>query len=247
MTINISFSKVLKNINLLLLIAILGLLVWSTPWGNSGSSTVARTIKVSGEATIEAVPDEFVFYPYFEMKGTDQETMKQALSKQSNQAVAKLKELGIEERKIKLDASSYDRWYWEEDEEGVLTVSLTITVGDKDKAQEVQDYLDTLDVKGQLTPQASFSRAKQKDLDAQAIEEASNDARSKAETQAKLFGSKLGKVVKVEQGSDSVFPTVFRGGADFAIAEEAAPQSSFAVLPGENEYTQTVSVIYEIK
>lgn len=246
MTINIRKEDFFKHLQFVLILVILGLLIWSKPWDSSGTSSLTRTIKVSGESTIEAEPDEFVFYPYFEMEGTDQEAMKESLTTLANQAVDELKQLGVDENKIKLDASSYDRWYWVDGEKGILTVSLTVTVDNKDKAQEVQDYLLTLDVKGQLTPQAVFSKSKQKELDAQAVEEASTDARAKAEAQAKLFGAKLGDVVSVEQGSDTVFPVAFDGRA--AIAEDIALEnSSLPVLPGENDYTQTVNVTYELK
>lgn len=246
MTINITKDDFLKYVQLLLLIVVTGLLLWSRPWA-ADSSELTRTIQVSGEATIEAVPDEFVFYPYFEQEGKDRDQLKVALTQQANTAVEELKELGVAEEKIKLDASSYDRWYWRENEEGILTVSLNITVDNKDLAQEVQDYLLTLDIKGQLTPQAVFSQSKQKELDAQAVEQASNDARAKAEAQAKLFGADLGKVIKVEQGFDSVFPVAFDGVATLEVGAEDAARSSLPVLPGENEYRQTVTVTYELK
>lgn len=247
MTIDVSANKFLKWLQLLLLLAILGLLLWSKPWDASSTNETARTIRVSGEATLEATPDEFVFYPYFEEKGSDQDALKATLTKQANDAVEAIKALGVAEDKIALDASSYDRWYWEKDEQGVLTASLTVTVDNKDKAQEVQDYLLNTSAKGQLTPQGVFSKAKQKELDAQAIKEASADARSKAEAQATLFDAKLGKVVTVEQGYDSVFPVAYNGRG---IAEDVALEASSSflpVLPGQDEYTQTVSVTYELK
>ncbi len=247
MTINITSEKIMKIGHTVLLVVILGLLLWSQPWSRATTNGTTRTITVSGEATLEATPDEYVFYPYFEEKGNDQEALKESLNTKANAAVEKIKDIGVPEDKIKLDASSYDRWYWRENEEGVLAVNLTITVTDKDTAQEVQDYLLTLDTKGQLTPQASFSKDRQKELDAEAVEKASSDARSKAEAQAALFGAKLGKVVKVDQGSDSVFPTYMRGVAESTDDVALEQSASLPVLPGQNEYSQTVNVTYELK
>jgi uncharacterized protein YggE len=244
MTINVSSKQLFKIVQIALLVAILSLLLWSKPWDSSTESE-ARTITVSGASTIEEEPDEFTFSPYFQRTGADQQALQEELNTLANDAVAKLKELGVEEKNITLNASSYDRWYYDEGEEGTLTVSLEIVMPAGDGVQTVQDYLLTLDVKGQISPRATFSTDKQKELDARAVEEASNDAKSKAEAQAKLFGAKLGKVVSVTQGSNSIFG--YYGDTVSAVAEDFAISSSLPVLPGENDYSQTVTVIYELQ
>ncbi len=245
MTININAKQIIKHVHLLLLVAILGLLLWSKPW-DTGSTTAERTITVTGESTIEATPDEFTFYPYFEESGTDQVALQASLTQKANDAVDQLKQLGVAEEKITLDASSYDNWYYQAGEQGTLNVRLSIVVSDRDITQEVQDYLITLDVKGQISPQGTFSEALRKQLDTQAVEEASNDAKAKAQTQANLFNAELGKAITVTQGSDSIFYG-FRAGIEPAIAEDTSTSSSLPVLPGQNDYRQTVTVIYELK
>ena len=40
--------------------------MWSKPWNSSATGDTVRSIKVTGEATIETTPDELVFYPYFD-------------------------------------------------------------------------------------------------------------------------------------------------------------------------------------
>lgn len=178
MTINLSARQLLKAVEFLLLLAILGLLIWSQPWQSTSGET--RKITVTGESTIEASPDEYLFSPYFEEKGTDQEAMKNSLTEQANDAVDAIKELGVAEERIKLDVSSFDRWFWDDGEEGVLTASLQVTVLDKDLAQQVQDYLLDTEATGQLTPRASFSDDKRKELDNQAVALAIDDAKAKA-------------------------------------------------------------------
>jgi len=246
MTINVDTTKLMKVIQFLLLVAIFGLLLWSTPWDNSSSSN-RRTIKVTGQATIKANPDEFTFNPYFQETGSDKGAIKTSLTEKANSAVEKLKELGVEEKNITLDASSYDRWYYQKNEKGTLNIRLEIVVTDKDIVQKVQDYLLTLNIEGQISPQATFSKAKQKELDAQAVEEASNDAIAKAETQAKLFNAKLGDAITIKQGSDSIFYGY--GGVDSVglAVKEGSSASSLPVLPGQNEYTQTMTVTYELR
>ncbi len=249
MTVNITLDKVLKWVQFAMLIAVLGLLLWLQPWKGNTASDATRKITVAGEATIKAEPDEYLFTPYFEAKGTEQEALKKDLNDKANVAVKKLKELGIEDSKIKVDSSSYDYWFFEPGQEGSLTVTLQVTVSDKAKAQEVQDYFTTLDLKGQLTPQATFSKSKQKELEAQATDEASKDAKSKAEKQATLVGAKIGKVIEVSQGSMGGYPMPLMTTADSATMSRDAKLevSSLPVMAGENEFSWSVSVTYELK
>lgn len=248
MTVNITAAKLRQCAQFALLVAIFGLLLWSQPWDSSNNSNAeTRTITVSGEATIEAEPDEFAFNPYFEQEGTDRDVLKESLSTQANEVVDKLKELGVQESDIKLDVSSYDNWYWDEGEEGTLSAYITVTVKAGDLVQEVQDYLYSTDAKGQISPRASFSNDTRKQLDAQAVEQASNDAKAKAEAQAALFDAKLGDVVSVNQGSDSIFGYPEPYAAIESLDSAASLRSSVPVLPGEQEYRQTVTVVYELQ
>ncbi len=245
MTFNVSSKQLFSGLQFALLILIVGLLLWSKPWV-SANGQESRKITVTGESTIKAEPDEFMFNPYFELQGSDQEDIKSKLTAQTNETVTKLKELGVEEKDIKLDASSYDRWYLDEGEEGILNAYLQISVRDSELVQKVQDYLLTTPAKGQLTPQASFSESKKKELDNRAVEQAIEDAKSKATLQAKKFDAKVGKVLEVNQKQDSVFPVAY-GGRERDATVSVQEATSLPVLSGENEYSQSVTVTYELQ
>lgn len=244
MTFSVNMKRLFQGMQFLLILAIFGLVLWSQPWSSTTNSDTVKTITVTGETTIEATPDEFTFYPYFRKEGTDKDALRDELVSDANAIVNSLKELGVAEEQIQLDASSYDTWYWQEDEEGILTVNLTVTTKDDDQAQSIQDFLLTTDAEGQLTPQATFSEEKKKELDKQAVEQASADAREKAESQATLFGATLGDVQEISQGRDSIFE-------GYPIAAELdlqrSSEASLPVLPGQDDYRQTVVVVYELK
>jgi len=246
MTINMNSKQLFNGLQFMIMIAILGLLLWSQPWSGANTNAETRKITVVGDATIETEPDEFQFSPYFQETGTDKNILKESLTTKTNDAVAKLKELGVEERDIRVDASSYDYWYAVEDQESPMTVSLNVAVSNKELAQKVQDYFQTLDLNGQLTPFPAFSKEKQKELDAQVVEKATEDAKKKAEAQVRTLGAKLGKVIEVKQGIDYGSPITLdmMSGSELNGTEE---RSSLPVLPGENEYTQSVTVTYELK
>ena len=244
MTINIRKSHMIKAVELVLLVAIFALLLWSQPWSNNNSKET-RKITVTGESVIKAEPDEFTFSPYFELKGSDQEALKAELTKKANEAVDAIKNLGVDDKDIKLDASSYERWYYKADEEGVLNIYLEIAVSDSELVQKVQDYLLTTVAKGQLTPRATFSESKQNELDNQAVDQAIDDAKTKAELQAKKFDARLGKVLEVSQQQDSIFPIAYD--SIEISAESRDVSASLPVLSGQNEYRQSVTVTYELR
>ena len=99
---------------------------------------------------------------------------------------------------------------------------------------------------GTISPQADFSNSKRKELESQARDEATKDARAKAEQSAKNLGFKVDKVKSVEDGVGfrGIYPVVDgASGADLTIE----PQSKLAVQPGENKINYTVTVTYFLK
>jgi uncharacterized protein YggE len=175
----------LKIVCLLLLTIIATMLFVWKPWDTSANG--ARKITIVGEAEIEAVPDEFVFYPTFNRTGTDQQKLKEELNTFGQKLQVDLKGLGVKEEDITLDSSSYDLYYYEkpDSEEKTVTLATTVKVSDKELAQKVQDYLAQTDAQGQLTAQSQFSEKKRKDLETEARDKAIEDARTKAASQTR--------------------------------------------------------------
>lgn len=228
-----------------LLVVIVAMLIIWKPWSTSGTSS--RTVEVTGDATITAKPDEYVFYPSYQFKDADKATALAALTKKSDEIVAKLKQLGVDDSKIKTDSSGYDMpmYYDTESKDATYTLQLTVTVSKLDLAQKVQDYLVTTNPTGSVSPQANFSEGKRKELESQARDKATKDARAKGDQMAKNLGFSLGKVkaIQDDSGFGDVFPMASRGMA--ANAEDTA--SSLTVQPGENDLSYSVTVTYFIK
>ena len=126
------------------------------------------------------------------------------------------------------------------------TLRLTVTTNEEKLTQKVQDYLVSTTPTGTISPQATFSEKKRKEVENQGRLEASKDARKKAEESAQNLGFKIAAVKTVNDGSGygGVFPTDSR-----AVTMEASDSfsSSLIVQPGENDLTYTVTVTYYIK
>ncbi len=231
-------------IGLLLAVIVAMLIIWK-PWA-SAKIDENRIIKVTGETKLTAQPDEFVFYPTYEFKNADKQAALNELAKKSEEVVRKLKELGVADNQIKTnaDGNDYPYYYSETSREPTYALRLTITVSSREQAQKVQDYLVTTAPLGMIAPQANFSEAKKKELQTKARDEATKDARTKAEQSAKNLGFKLGQVKSVEDGAGftDIYPLPAMEKTVDGGRSMAAPD--LGVQPGESDVTYSVTVVY---
>ncbi|MEX2012553.1 MAG: SIMPL domain-containing protein [Patescibacteria group bacterium] len=247
-TITIKFDY--KFISAALLVIILIMLVIWQPW----NVVTGRTVVVSGQATVKAVPDEFTFYPAYQAKNKNSTDAISAVSKKGNAVVKKLVALGIPENKITTNVSSGDYYGIKAEgssgsDEIIATFSITAITNDKKIAQESLDYLVTTDPIYGVSPQSNFATATRRNLESDARRLALADAKSRAEQTAQELGIKVGRVVEVSEpnwggviplgvGEDSVAP-----GSSRDLAETTSPK----LLTGEQEVTYQISVTYRIR
>jgi hypothetical protein len=249
----------MRFIIVLLILVIAGMLLAWHPWNPANATNDKRTISVTGESTLQAEPDQFTFNPSYEFKDASRDTALANLSAKNTDLVAKLKSLGVSDNSIKTNASDYNRGgvYYPQpyvdgkpqaDPTAIYNLQLTVTVKDRALAQKVQDYLATTGPSGAVTPFNDFSDAKRKQLESQARDTATKDARAKADQSAKNLGFKVGKVKSVQDGSGfgSVMPMSMAKGASVdAVAPSAT--SSIAVQPGQNPLSYSVTVEYYLQ
>lgn len=233
---------------IVLLLAVIAtmLIVWK-PWSQIQDDN--RVIEVTGEATIKAEPDEYVFTPSYQFKNTDKDEALSELSAKSDEIIAGLKKLGVTDSNIKTNSSGYDFYGFYYDpgsKTNNYTLQLTITLDSRELAQKIQDYLVGTSPMGNISPRATFSEAKRKELESQARDEATKDARAKAEQSGKNLGFSIGKVKAVNDGSG--FGDVVPYSADAAIERlDSASKPSLSVQPGENELRYSVTVVYYLR
>ncbi len=231
----------------ILLVAVM-LIIWR-PWQASVKGS-ERTVSVTGDTKLTAEPDEFVFSPQYDFKNADKQAALTAMSNKNNEIVAKLKSLGVPDSKIKNTGSGYSNGiYFVQEGSGDSTtysLMLTITANSRDQAQKVQDYLLTTSPTGAVTPEASFSEAKRKSLEATARDQASKDARSKATQSAKNLGFKVGKVKSIDDSGGFGGPIPLGRANAAQLQSGAASGTSLAIQPGQNDLEYSVTVVYYI-
>jgi uncharacterized protein YggE len=239
----ISLTFDLRIIVVLLLIVIAAMLVLWKPWDANPKSS-DRTVSVTGEATVKAEPDEYIFSPSYTLISTDQMTQK------SDEVITQLKKIGVKDSQIKNYSNSYGKCIdvcplRPIGDGNSYTLNLTITLNNSQLAQKVQDYLLTTKPEGSLTPQYNFSQTKRKQLESQARDQATKEARTKADQQAKNLGFKIGKVKSVEDGSGFGYAYPLSSGALDSAQSSSAKQ--LTLQPGENELNYSVTVVYYIR
>lgn len=238
----------LRIVTIALILVIVGMLLAWQPWSPSSSAN-DQVIKVTGETKLSATPDEYVFYPAYEFSNADKDTSLAQLTKKSDEVVADLKKFGVADNKIKTNSNGYDSYPTmresKPESESTYNLQLTVTVSDKELAQKVQDYLLTTTPTGAVTPQATFSEAKRKQLETQARDEATKDARSKADQMAKNLGFSVGNVKSVSDSQGfGVFPYAV---TDRNTSSSSEGKSQLGLQPGENDLNYSVTVTYYIR
>lgn len=238
-----------KVIAVLLLVVILAMMAMWRPWSARAGSD-ERTISVTGEAKVMAEPDEYVFYPNYEFRGPDKTAALSEMTKKNGELVSKLKSLGVEESKIKTNSNGYDGRPYHVDGnsmEVTYNLSLNVRVEQRELAQKVQDYLLTTNPTGSVSPQATFSDSKKKQLEQDARDKATREARAKADQSAKNLGFKVGSVKSVEDGTGfGIYPMPEKGVSKAMPALDSS-SSQLSVQPGENELTYSVTVVYFLR
>lgn len=242
-----------KTIIIAILLVTIGAMtfVWR-PWEGSRAT---RTITVIGEADVKAIPDEFLFTPYYERTGSDASKLKAELDTFGKKLLDDIVKLGVAKEDVTMTSTSYGQasdgggtaatepaMPGGKSVEPTATLSVTITAPGKDLAQKVQNYLGSTDAKGQLTAQAVFSKEKRKELEAQARDKATDDAKTKASETAATLGVSVGKVKEVKDSvrSGSIFPMNASG-----VAEDS--KSSLPVTPGRDSVSVSLEIVFELK
>ena len=236
----VSFSLDLRWVSLALLVALVGVLLAWKPW----------SAQTTGERTITATPDEFIFTPSYEFMNADKATAIKEVTDKSNEIVPKLKTLGVPSNKIKTDSTGYNyNWYYNDStQDYTYTLTFTVTVTNEKLAQTVQDYLAGTAPSGSVTPYAQFSDSLQKKLEAQARDKATKDARAKADQSAKNLGFSVSKVKSINDGSfngGNIQSMLMQGSNLDAGTKEST--ASLPVQPGENDLDYSVTVVYYIR
>lgn len=237
------------------ILPLLAFLAWPAVrpvWAQDASSK-ERLINVSGEGVVYAIPDQATVRFGIATRDMDPEEARRMNAETAREAMNAVRELGIEERKLRLEMLSlqpvreYDPETRRTEEKGY------------EAARELVVELDDLDLLPSLIAQIVQKGAnrlngiayglqdREKTRD-QALVEALIRARQKAELMASTLGVELGEVRQIsEQSIVMPFPQVRMASDAMMMAKaEAAPEPD-AYAAGEMEVRATVQVVFMLQ
>ena len=236
----------------LVVVLVLALVVGAVYMGRNPSQTVS----VSGNAEVKVMPDLVSVYFNVESLADTAKEAKDANTEIVDEVVVELMRMGVGRKDIVTsNYNIYPEYEWKNDERELVgykamhTLKVELSEETFDKAGDVVDA--GVDA-GALVSYINFelSSGKQNEYKAQAIEQATFDARAKAEGIAEGLGRDLGRIVSVSTSDFGYAPwrlyaadeSSFSGGAD--LAKEAV--ESINIQPGEQTVVGRVSVLYAL-
>lgn len=207
-----------------------------------GASKPAGGITVTGVGTVTSVPNEATFTVGVQSEGATAREALASNSDQMNRVIAALKATGVDESDIKTQDVSVSPSYRDEGEIDGYSArnSVSVTIHNLSKAGAVLDAASNAGANEVYGPM--LSRSNQDKLQEDALSDAVDDARRKAQTLAKAAGVRLGSVTAITEG--------FSGGPEPYYAEDGgarlAMDKAAPIEPGTQDVQASVTVTFAI-
>lgn len=214
--------------------------------------TPSNTVGVQGNALIKADPDLVTVYFRAETNGSTAQEAKDENAEIVNKATATLIKIGIPEEKIQTeDFNIYPEYDWIDGQQkfkGYKAVHSFKVELETAQIEKVGSVIDAGVNAGALISYINFelSTAEQNRYKAEALKQASQDAKIKAEAIASGLGKQVGKLVSVSDMSFDYYPWPIYRAMEIEGTAEEAKEAVTNVRPSEKEISARVSVVYQI-
>ena len=243
-----------------LMLAVVGLAMTAcTPLAiaqeSSGSHMdIKRTITVSGEGHVQAVPDKATVRFGIVSRADDPEEARRMNAETSRDAMRAVKALDIEDRKIRLETlrlqpfHTYNNQTRRNEEAGYeATRQLVVEIVDLDQLPSVISNL--VEEGANRLQGITYGLQDRSAFRNEALTAAVKEARQKAELMATTLGAELGMVLHInEQGFAMPTPMVPMGGQPrLAMAKMEGDAELEAYAAGEMDVKATVQVVFALK
>ena len=207
-----------------------------------------EVISVSGTSEITTMPDYASVYILIETSDESAQDARDANSEITEDVMDALDKLNFKDSEIETQSYNiYEDYSWEDGTRNLLGYKVSnrikITIEEYDFVASV---VDSVVDEGALIQSINFeiTQETENELKAQALEKATQDAKTKAEAIARGSGGKLGKVVSINAGDYHYRPYALYDMADESVSvKHAATQIS----PRELSVYGNVNVVYKVR
>jgi len=213
---------------------------------------MGNTVNVQGSSEIKATPDLVTIYFTVETTGTTAAEAKDKNAEIVDNALTNLIKLGFERKDIVTENFNiYPNTKWENNRQVDLGYKATHSIKlqiPTNQSEKIGNAIDAGVNAGAMINYINFelSLAKQNEYKAQALKQATEDAKIKATAIASGLGKNLGRVVSISDSSFDYYPwPMYRNDAMTTGAAEAKSATT-TIQPGEQTISARVSVTYKI-
>ena len=212
------------------------------------------TMNVQGSSKISVTPDEAEIYVNIEVIKPTARTAQQSNAQLVNQVKEALLNKGINEKQIETDyfyINPYSEWDYKTGErldKGYKAIhSMKITSKDIDGLGELIDTAINAGATGVNRVNFMLSDDLRKQVNEEALKEASTDAKEKAESITSALNVKLGKIAMISESNSQYNPYVYYPGGRMDMAAESSKEyDSTSISPQNVDVTAYISINYYI-
>ena len=209
-----------------------------------------ESFNVSGEASVEAEPDEARISLGVQAQSNTVKAAQDQVNTVINNLTTQLKTLGLDGNDIKTtDYSIYPNYDWSDNGQGRIvgynaSTSVTITVRDFSLLNQAIDVATAAGVNQISGISFTLSEEKQKEVKGQAREIAITDAKANAQELASLTSMQLGRIIDIQENiPGNAQPVAFRSNVMNDMGGEAV--AATGVEPGSTTYRYSVTLSYQ--
>jgi len=236
------------------LIVVIGVLVLAGGFGLGlwALITPGNDITVTGESNIKAVPDLVGIYFTVETKGMTAQDAKNNNSEIVNEVIAGIVKMGFDREDLVTESFNvYEEFDWVNGKQKSLgykaTHSLKIEIP-TNESEKIGQVIDAGVDGGAMISYINFELSKSKEniYKVQALKEASEDARIKAEAMAAGIGKKVIDIKSISESNFNYYPWRLYGSEGMASNVAEAKVAATDIQPGEQDVSAQVSVVFKI-
>ncbi len=223
---------------------------------NGSVNANARTIDAQGYSSVKVNPDLVSVYFNAETKGQTAAEAKDANSEIVDKLVTSLLKIGIDREEIQTQGFNvYEDKVWENNRyvsKGYKASHQIIIVLNTSETSLISKVIDAGVDSGAMLSYINFelSTKKQNEYKAQALRLAGEDASTKANAIAEGLGMRVGSLVSVSTSDFYYQPwNLYSASADMGSGAnaEAAKIATTNIVPGSQEVTANIRVVYKLK
>jgi len=212
----------------------------------------SNTVTVDGASNIKATPDLVSVYFNAQTKGNTSKEANDNNAEMVDEIITALVKQGFERKDIQTESFNiYEDFQWTNNKQVsrgyIATHQLKIELA-TNEASKIGDVIDAGVDAGATLNYINFelSTAKQNEYKAQALKEASEDAKIKAEAIASGLGKEVGELVSISTSNFDYRPWALYesvgGVADIAMAKQATTN----IQPGDQDVNAYITAVFEI-